>query len=408
MTATSEDLTRLTTVLAPVGHPLDRLEQFLSRFVVYPSEHARAAHVLWIVHTHAMHCWESTPRLAFLSPEPGSGKSRALEITQLLVPRPVLAVNVSPAYLYRRVADTSGPPTVLYDEIDTVFGPRAKDANEEVRGFLNAGHRRGATFGRCTFHKGQAKTEELDAFCALALAGLGDLPDTISSRSVIIRLRRRAPGQTVEAFRHREHIAAASPIRQLTEEWVAEVHESLAAARPEMPPGVADRDADVWEPLLAIADTAGGEWPARARAAAAALVADAKQTAPSLGVRLLADLREVFRGQQRLATADILKRLKDLDEAPWSDLRGKPIDARWLAKHLRPYGISSRNIREGLGAIVKGYAREELEDAWHRYLPVTPPVNAASAASATSATSTPFTTPDTLTSAPDAEVPFLP
>ena len=127
---------------------LDDIKAFLSRFVAYPSTHALVAHVLWIVHTWLMDAWESTPRIAFLSPEPGSGKSRALEVTEPLVPRPVHAVNTTSAYLFRKVSDEAGPPTILYDEIDTVFGPKAKD-NEDIRGMLNAGHRKGATAGRC-------------------------------------------------------------------------------------------------------------------------------------------------------------------------------------------------------------------------------------------------------------------
>ena len=112
---------------------LDQVYKFLGRFVSYPSEHARVAHTLWNAHAHAMDAWESTPRLAFLSPEPGSGKTRALEVTEPLVPRPVEAVNVSPAYLFRKVGSEDGRPTILFDEIDTVFGPKAKD-NEEIRG----------------------------------------------------------------------------------------------------------------------------------------------------------------------------------------------------------------------------------------------------------------------------------
>ncbi len=74
---------------------LDDVESFLSRFVIYPGEAERVAHVLWIAHTWFMDAFDSTPRLAFLSPEPGSGKSRALEVTEPLVPRAIHAVNVS-------------------------------------------------------------------------------------------------------------------------------------------------------------------------------------------------------------------------------------------------------------------------------------------------------------------------
>jgi hypothetical protein len=103
---------------------LSTVQEFLGRFVAYPSEHARVAHTLWIVHTHLMHLWENTPRIAFLSPEPASGKTRALEISECLVPRAMEAVNISPSALFRSVSNSDGLPTILYDEIDTIFGPR--------------------------------------------------------------------------------------------------------------------------------------------------------------------------------------------------------------------------------------------------------------------------------------------
>src|SRR4051812_24192932 len=181
---------------------LEAVHAFLGRFVAYPSEEAHVAHTLWVAHTHLMDAWESTPRIAFLSPEPGSGKTRALEISELLVPRPVEAVNVTPAYLFRKVGAEEGRPTILFDEVDTVFGPKAKD-NEEIRGLLNAGHRRGAVAGRCSTSGKTVVPEEIPAYCAVALAGLHDLPDTILSRSVIIRMRRRAPDEQVEAYRRR-------------------------------------------------------------------------------------------------------------------------------------------------------------------------------------------------------------
>ena len=150
---------------------LQKIYDFLGRFVAYPSDHARVAHALWCVHAPSNRSWESTPRLAFLSPEPGSGKTRALEITGLLVPSPVCAINVSPAYLFRKVGSDDGV-TLLYDEIDTVFGPKARE-NEELRGLLNAGHRRGAVAGRCVVKGNMVETEEIPAYAAVALAGLG-------------------------------------------------------------------------------------------------------------------------------------------------------------------------------------------------------------------------------------------
>src|SRR4029077_4699938 len=87
---------------------LGEVHDYLLEFIAYPSPHATVAHVLWIVHAHLMDVWESTPRIAFLSPEPGSGKTRALEVTELLVPRPFMAINASSAYVFRKIADKDG------------------------------------------------------------------------------------------------------------------------------------------------------------------------------------------------------------------------------------------------------------------------------------------------------------
>jgi len=300
---------------------LDSVDAFLARFVAYPSEHARIAHVLWIAHCHFMDCWESTPRIAFLSPEPGSGKSRCLEVTEPLVPRPVHAVNTTPAYLFRKVSDEAGPPTILYDEIDTVFGPKAKD-NEDIRGMLNAGHRKGAVAGRCVVRGKIVETEELPAYCAVALAGLNDLPDTIMSRSIVVRMRRRAPNEKVEPWRLRINAPQAQPIREALQAWAAESAERIVW--PELPAEIQDRNADVWEALVAVADLAGGVWPKRARVAAVALVADSMAGAPSIGVQLLTDLRVLFAGRDALSTEAILTELHKMDERPWNELRGKP------------------------------------------------------------------------------------
>src|SRR6516165_9231149 len=339
---------------------LEDVQKFLSRFVAYPSDHAQVAHVLWIAHAHLMGAWESTPRIAFLSPEPASGKSRALEVSDLLVPDPVHAVNVTPAYLFRKVGSEDGPPTILFDEIDTVFGPKAKE-NEDLRALLNSGHRRGAVAGRCVMRGSTVITEEIPSYSAVALAGLGWLPDTIMTRSVIVRMRRRAPDERIEPFRCREHAPEGEALRRRLVGWAATVLEEATAARPQMPAGVEDRNADCWEALLAVADIAGGPWPERARAAAVALVAQAHEAEPSLGIRLLADLRTVFGNEQQLTTKRILSELYLIEDAPWGDLKGKPLSDSQLARRLKQYGVKSKVIRVG-------DATPNLYDVWRRYL----------------------------------------
>ena len=251
------------------------VERFLSRFIAYPSEHARIAHTLWVAHCHMMAAWESTPRLAFLSPEPGSGKSRELEVTELLVPRPIPAINVTASYIYRRVGAEEGSPTILYDEIDCVFGPKTAPANEDVRGLLNAGHRRGAIVGRCVVRGKTVELEDFPVYAAVAVAGLGDLPDTLLSRSIVVRMRRRAPGEIIEPFRRRLNAPEGEELRERLAAWAEDVEQRATGSWPDTPPEITDRAADVWEALLTVAEIAGADWPRRARVSAVTFVTDA-------------------------------------------------------------------------------------------------------------------------------------
>ncbi|MFC9054141.1 DUF3631 domain-containing protein [Streptomyces anthocyanicus] len=357
---------------------LNEVEAFHRRFNVFPTEAAFVAVTLWDAHAHLLDCFDSTPRIAFLSPEPGSGKTRALEIVETLVPQPMTAVNASAAALFRSVSAGNGKPTILFDEIDTVFGPKAGD-NEELRGFLNAGHRRTGVTYRCIGDGGQQTVQAFPSYCAVAVAGLGSLPDTIMSRAVVIRMRRRARNEKVEPFRARVHEAEGHKLRDQLATWAEQARASVVDAWPEMPEGVTDRPADVWEPLLAIADAAGGHWPDRAREACVTLVTASKANDKgSLGVRLLTDLRDhVMTGIDRLPTVAILDRLNALDDAPWADLHGKPLDNRRLSKMLAEYmtadnePIASRNIKTA-GSVLKGYYAADLWDAWARYCPPPP------------------------------------
>lgn len=385
----------------PTAPPIDgaallaEVERFHRRFNVFPREAAYVAVTLWDAHAHLLDAFDSTPRLAFLSPEPGSGKSRALEVVETLVPRPMLAVNARAAALFRSVSDPAGRPTILFDEIDTVFGPKAGD-NEELRGFLNAGHRRSGVTYRCVGDGGNQTVVEFPSYTAVAVAGLGYLPDTITTRSVIIRMRRRARNEKAEPFRARLHEAEGHELRDRLAQWAEQVRDDIAGRWPQMPEGVTDRPADVWEPLLSVADAAGGDWPDRARTACMELVNAARaDDKGSLGIRLLTDLRDhVMAGIDRLPTVAILDRLCALDEAPWADMSGRPLDSRGLAKMLGEYmtldniPVKARNIKTA-GTVLKGYYALDLHDAWERYCPPPPSGAATSATSATSQVSGP-------------------
>jgi hypothetical protein len=353
---------------------VDEVRGFITRFCVFPDANTATAVALWTVHTHMIEHFHTTPRLALLSPEPGSGKTRVLEVLDLLVPEPMFSLSASPAAVFRTLAERQ--ITLLFDEVDAVFSKRGKDDNnEDLRALLNAGYKRGATIPRCVGTKHEVRS--FPVYAAVALAGLGDLPDTIMTRAVIVRMRRRGPGEAVEPFRSRQHDGEGHELRDRIAAWATDVGRSVGESWPRLPDGIVDRPAEIWEPLLAVADAAGGHWPQTARDACVALCKLATDRRMSLGVRLLADLKVIFGTADTMATEELLENLHagesaGLDaDAPWSDLHGKPISARQLASMLKPYGISSTKVKVR-GAALQGYRREHLHDAWSRYLPSSP------------------------------------
>jgi hypothetical protein len=184
-------------------------------------------------------------------------------------------------------------------------------------------------------------------------------------------LKRRAPHEHVERFRYRDAALEGAPLRESLVTWAVQAAPALRDARPEIPQILDDRAADGWEPLLAIADVAGGDWPTRARHSAVGLCQDGANEDPSIGVRLLVDVATVLdidRCGDRVTTVDLLNKLTALEEAPWGEWYGKPLNPRGLAKLLKPFAIAPLTIRID-DRTHKGYLREDFRDAWDRYTP---------------------------------------
>ncbi|MEU4823105.1 DUF3631 domain-containing protein [Actinomadura sp. NPDC023710] len=361
---------------APPGAVLlDQLRAALARYVILPSAEAGDAVALWVAATHAQPAWQHATRLVITAPEKRCGKSRLLDIVETTCHDPLIAVNISPAALVRSITDD--PPTLLLDEADTFFGKKAADNHEDLRGLINAGHQRNRPYVR--WDAALRQPEHCPTFSMAALAGIGSMPDTIEDRAVMVKMRRRGPGERVQPFRTRRDAPALHELRDCLTAWIRTRLDALTDAEPDMP--VEDRAADNWEPLIAVADAAGGSWPDRARTACRVLT-NAAEEDTTLGVRLLADLRQVFGDAEALHGATILDALCKLDESPWADWYGRPFNARDLAKMLKPFGVASLDVKEG-GINRKGYRREHLYDAWSRYLR---PEQEGTATAATSAT----------------------
>lgn len=354
----SEDLSDNTSVGAKL---LDDVREAIRRYCVLPGEHELVAVTLWVVLTHLLAFYDYAPRLVIRSAEKRSGKSRLLEVIDALVYSPLRAVNATVSYIFRSLAADS-PPTLLFDECDTIFGTKkAAENNEELRGLLNAGFQRGLPFGR-TVGPNHVPAE-FSTFAMAALAGIGRMPETIEDRGVVIVMKRRTAGETVLPYRISRDGPKLHALRDRIAEWTETVRERAEGqGEPELP--VEDRAADLWSPMVAVADLAGGDWPARARAAATTLVNAAADddTARSINLQLLADIRLVFAGQF-MKSADLCSKLRALSESPWEQFELNPSR---LGRRLREYEVKTRHSDD---KTERGYHLLDFADAFCRYLP---------------------------------------
>lgn len=351
---------------------VERVESFIRRFVVLTSAQSTAV-ALWVAHTHLAEAAEATPYIAVTSPERQSGKSRVLEVLDCLVPHPLRAASVSEAALFRIIAEEGS--TILLDEVDAIFIKR--NDREDLRALLNAGYRRGAHIVRCEIVGKTITPRRFDGFCPKALAGIGQLPDTVADRSIPIRLQRKHRGERIERFNQKRMRPHGEAIRDelalATDD--PELIERLQIALPDLPEELDDRAQDGWEPLLAIADLLGGEWPARARAAAVELHTDGAPT-ESAGILLLRHLSTIFEeltSRDEIPSSDLLDRLVEIEQGPWPAWWGKDVEAgrhrgpaSKLARLLKPYGVEPKKVgpRESRQ---QGYRRADLEPVWARY-----------------------------------------
>jgi len=353
---------------------LEELAGILARYVVLPPNGAEAL-ALWSLHTYAFHLRDVTTYLAIESPEKRCGKTTLLSVLQQLVHRPISASNISSPALYRVIEEAR--PTLLIDEADTLLS-----GNDELRGILNAGYTRSTAFvvrvghSRAARKEGEGSEAEVErpgtpqllrfsCWCPKAIAAIGSLPETLADRSIALRMRRKGPGEELERLRRLD----ATILRRCCARFVLDHAEEIATGQPEIPPALHDRAADIWEPLLLLADLAGGPWPGKARNAALGLTGSAIQHPPirALLVDVIAAFYELEK--PRLFSRDIVGWLNSLGDRPWCELKdSQVVNDRWLARQLRPYGILPKTLWIN-GESARGYAKDEFMDVFRRYVP---------------------------------------
>jgi Protein of unknown function (DUF3631) len=355
-----------TTRVSPNGQVklddvLDAVANHIKQYVVLSDAQLRAI-TLWVAHTWVLDAFDVTPYLWITSAERESGKTLLLEVLENLVAKPWLTGRVTAAVLPRKVEKVQ--PTLLLDETDNAF-KADQEYSANLLGVLNTGYKRSGQTSCCVGNNNDFK--DYATFCAKAIAGIGRMPDTLESRCIMVALKRKLANEKVKRFRYRRVKDEAEPIRAMLG-GLAQLAEELENAEPELPELPRDRALDFWEPLLAIAERAGGAWPEKAREAARTLSKVDEDEEKSVGVAMLRDTRRVFH-ESALPTRKIVDRLNELEEAPWGGWNdGTGLKPRQYTARMRPFGLRTDAVAYD-DKRLSGYQRQHFVDVWARYLP---------------------------------------
>jgi putative DNA primase/helicase len=342
---------------------LDEIAAALKRYVVM-TERACHSIALWVLHTYLLDVFVISPRLAVRSPVKRCGKTTLLDVLNCLVLKALPTANVSTAAVFRVVE--AYRPCLLVDEADTFLA-----ASDELRGVLNSGHRHGGSVLRTVGDDHEPRS--FATYAAVAIAIIGELPDTLADRSATVDLKRKLANEVTESFRI-DRVGALTVLTRKAAHWVADNAERIAAVDPRMPASVHSRVADNWRPLISIAEVAGDEWPKRAWEAA--MQAAASTEATSQIEILLSDIRDIFTkraangGDDQMASISLVAALVGTEGRPWAEMgkARKPLTQNGLAKRLKPLGIAPEVIRINDKTTARGYTLVQFTEAFDRYL----------------------------------------
>lgn len=343
---------------------LTALAQVYTHYLVLP-EGGSTVLALWTLHTYVFDAFDVSPYLTLTSPQKRCGKSTVLMVASALTHAPVLVSNATPAALFRLIELVH--PTCLVDEAETFI----RD-NEDLRGIINSGHTKRTAYVLRTVGEDH-EPRLFSTWTPKMLAGIGQLPETIRDRSLVLVMHRKTRAERVTKWRERE-VARYDTLRRQCVRWARDHTKALAQADPAVPELASDRAADNWATLLAIADACGGEWRQRTEDAIAGLTGgESEEDETTAGLLLLADLRRVFTEQEveQIRSDTLMEWLATLEERPWPAYgrAHKPITQRQMAILLRPFGILSKNlwINEAV-KVKKGYRLADCLESFARYL----------------------------------------
>ena len=352
--------------LKPYPEPVDgsklieEIKAVLNKYMVLP-EYLDEAIAYWVLFTYGINSFEISPRLAIISPEKQCGKSTLLTILEALCWSTMTTSNASAASLYRTIE--AKQPTFLIDEADSFM-----NQNEALRNIFNAGFTPDTPVIRTDGEHHEPR--EFNVFSACAIACIGKLPDTIMDRSIIVTLKRKTSIEVRDRLRRKRLKKEVETIKCKCMRFMGDISEILKDMDPKLPEELCNRQLDIWEPLVAIADCIGKEAGKKLRKVAVAVCCSTKTfDSNSIKTLLLKDIRKIFAEttQKWMTSQDLCNKLCSLEDAPWAEYKGTGLTVNKLASALKDFDIHPIQKMTPDGN-KKVYLLERFHDTFNRYL----------------------------------------
>ena len=343
-----------------IAELLDLISAKFKEHVKFQNESDADAMALWVAMTYVMDHLEIAPMVYVTSPEPMCGKSTVMKLLKVFSFRAEMVSKITPAAIYRLIERDQ--PTLLFDEAD-----RFLRGNSELNGIINAGHARfeANVIINKKLPDGNYDPVEFPVWCAKAIAGIGNQDDTLTSRSIVISLRRKLRDETVKPVRFDMYLQHQATRAALVS-WVTSFN---PIRDDEMEPYLrakTDRGIDNWLALGIIAKRINSDWEQRVQAALDAIEARQNDSLQSAGVMLLSDVHNVVSECSRpeWSSTDLYNSVVFNEETDWSVFNhGRPITKKKFTQMLGEFGIkptkrSNANV----------FYVADLENAFQRYL----------------------------------------
>ena len=250
------------------------------------------------------------------------------------------------------------------DEAENLTSRRS-ERTQSLLALLQAGFKKGAKIPRVG--RGR-EVEFFDVYCPKIVLGIGSFPDTLLDRSIHVLMQRKRPAEQIDQFRIRTAREQAEVPRREIQQWSKAEREAVASTyHGQQINFVRDREADLWEPIFAIASIAVPRRVEELKQIALRLSGmKAKlDTDETEGLKLLADVRRVFDALElnAIRTERLLQELRSLPESRWGDLTSYR-----LSRLLAPFEISSRQLWMD-HKNKRGFESADFKSAFERYLP---------------------------------------